>query len=96
MKKVQTGDSVIVVAGKAKGAKSTVTSFVGEDRVVVKGVNTMKKAVKGQGFVEKDMPLHMSNIAHFDKKADAASRIGIREEKGKKVRYYKKSGETIK
>jgi ribosomal protein L24 len=46
MKKIQTGDSVIVIAGKGKGTTSTVVGFVGDDRVIVKGVNTAKKAVK--------------------------------------------------
>jgi large subunit ribosomal protein L24 len=91
MKKIRTGDNIIVIAGKRKGAKSTVVAFVGEDRVVIKGVNTVKKAVKGQGFIEKDAPIHISNIALYDTKADAPSRVGIIKEKGKTKRIYKKS-----
>lgn len=95
MKKIKTGDNIIVISGKWKGAKSTVTAFAGEDRVIIKWVNTVKKAVKWQGFVEKDAPIHISNIALYDSKANAASRISITEEKGKKVRIYKKSGTKV-
>ena len=95
MKKIQTGDSVIIIAGKWKGAKSTVVSILG-DRVIVKGVNTVKKAVKGQWFVEKDAPIHISNIALFDAKSDAPSRVVIEEKKWKKVRVYKKSWTFVK
>jgi len=95
MKKIQTGDSVIVIAGKWKGAKSTVVTIQG-DRVIVKGVNTVKKAVKGQWFVEKDAPIHISNIALFDAKSDSGSRVVIGEQKWKKVRMYKKSGAVVK
>lgn len=95
MKKIKTGDSIIVIAGKWKGAKSTVIRFVGEDRVVVKWVNTVKKAVKGQGFVEKDAPIHISNIALYDTKNDTASRVRISEEKWKKIRIYTKSWEKV-
>lgn len=94
MKKFQSGDEVIVIAGKHKGTKSTIIS-VREDKVLVKGVNVAKKAVKGQGFVEKTLPIHISNIAHYDPKAKSASKVGIKVDNGKKVRYYKKSGDTV-
>jgi len=95
MKKIQTGDSVIVIAGKWKGAKSTVVS-ISEDMVILKGVNTVKKAVKWQGFVEKDAPLHISNIALYDAKSEAGSKLAIEVKKWKKVRVYKKSGAVVK
>ena len=74
MKKFQTGDEVIVIAGKHNGAQSTIQAIKG-DKVLVKGVNMAKKAVKGQGFVEKTMPMHISNIAHYDPKSKAPSRV---------------------
>lgn len=95
MKKIQTGDNVIVISGKWKWAKSTVTS-IANDRVIVKGVNTVKKAVRWQWFVEKDAPIHISNIALYDEKAGVASRVSITEQKGKKVRVYKKSWSIVK
>lgn len=94
MKKIQTGDAVIVTAGKFKGTQSTVVAVVGE-RVVVKGVNTVKKSVKGKGFVEKDAPIHISNVMHFDAKSKKGSLVGIRKENGKNVRYYKMSNEIV-
>jgi len=96
MKKVQTGDSVVVIAGKHKGAKSTVTLINGE-WITLKGVNIQKKAVKGEGFREKEGPIHCSNIALWDEKSESASKVWIREDKkGKKERFYKKSGVTVK
>lgn len=95
MKKIHTGDAVIVTAGKFKGTQSTVVAIAGE-RVVVKGVNTVKKAVKGKGFVEKDAPIHISNISLYDTKAKAATRVAIKKEGGKTTRIYKKSGESVK
>jgi len=64
MKKLRKGDPVIVIAGKAKGTVSTIEAVDG-DMVTVKDVNVMKKAVKGQGFVKKTLPLHVSNIAYY-------------------------------
>lgn len=69
MKKIQTGDKVVVIAGKKKGARSTVVAVDGE-RVLLDGVNVVKKAVKGEGFKEKEAPIHISNIAHFDEKSE--------------------------
>jgi len=96
MKKIQTGDSVVVIAGKHKGAKSTVTAINGE-WIILKWVNIQKKAVKGEWFKEKEWPIHCSNIAHWDEKSAAASKVWIREwKKGKKERFYKKSGVVVK
>ena len=94
MNKVQTNDKVIVIAGKHKGAIGNVVAISG-DRIVVKGVNIVKKAVKGQGFVEKEAPMNISNIMPYDEKEKTASKIGIKDEKGKKVRYYKKTGNVL-
>jgi len=94
MKKIQKGDAVVVRAGKFKGTQSTVVAVAGE-RVVVKGVNTVKKAVKGKGFVEKDAPIHVSNVMLFDAKGKKASPAGVRKENGKNVRFYKKGNELV-
>jgi large subunit ribosomal protein L24 len=94
MRKIQAWDTIIVTTGKHKGAESTVLS-VSNDRVIVKGVNVVKKAVKWQGFVEKELPIHISNIAIYDAKAKSATKIGVKEVKWKRVRYSKKSDDTI-
>lgn len=96
MKKIKTGDAVVVIAGKFKGKNSTVESISG-DKVIVKGINVMKKAVKGQGFVDKILPLHISNVMLYDEKAKKPSKVGITTDKaGKKSRTFKASGEIIK
>ena len=96
MKKIKTGDTVMVIAGKFKGKSSTVESVSG-DKVVVKGINVMKKAVKGQGFVDKIHPIHISNVMLYDEKTKKPSKVGISTDKaGKKIRILKASGSTIK
>jgi large subunit ribosomal protein L24 len=67
MKKIQKGDPVKVIAGKFKGKISKIVSVDG-DLVIVDGVNVMKKAVKGQGFVDKIKPIHVSNVMYHDEK----------------------------
>lgn len=68
MKKLKSGDPVKVIAGKFKGKTSKIVSVDG-DLVVVDGINVMKKAVKGKGFVDKIKPIHISNVAYLDAKA---------------------------
>ncbi len=95
MKKIQTGDTVIVIAGKHKGAVAQVIR-VEEDKVTLQWVNIVKKAVKKQGFVEKEASIHVSNVAAYDAATKKPSRVKIGEEKGKKVRMYVTSGKVIK
>ncbi len=94
MKKLRQGDPVKVIAGKYKGKTSKIVSGDG-DIVVVDGVNVMKKAVKGKGFIDKIKPIHISNVAYFDEKA-GTSKIAIAiNEKGQKTRVLKKTQKTI-
>jgi large subunit ribosomal protein L24 len=85
MNKIRTGDSVIVITGRDKGKRGTVTQRVDEDHVVVEGINVAKKHVKPNpmkgttgGVVDKTMPIHQSNIAIFNPKTGKADRVGIR------------------
>jgi len=85
MNKIRKGDQVIVLAGRDKGKRGTVTQRVDEDRVVVEGVNVVKKHVKPNpmkgttgGVVDKTMPIHQSNIAIFNPKTGKADRVAIR------------------
>ncbi|MFO1288043.1 MAG: 50S ribosomal protein L24 [Rubrivivax sp.] len=104
MNKIRKGDQVIVLAGRDKGKRGTVTSRVDDDLVVVEGVNVVKKHVKPNpmkgttgGVVDKTMPIHQSNVAIFNAKTGKADRVGVKLlEGGKKVRVYKSSGEEIK
>ena len=104
MNKLRKGDSVIVIAGRDKGKRGTVTLRVDEDFIVVEGVNVVKKHVKPNpmkgttgGVVDKTMPIHQSNVAIFNAKTGKADRVGVKLlEGGKKVRVFKSSGEEIK
>ena len=99
--RIKTGDTVKVIAGKDKGKTGTVLrTLPKEDRVVVEGLNIDKKHVKpsqaGQGGIEEfPAPIHVSNVKLVDPKSGEATRVGYRFEDGKKVRFAKKSNETI-
>ena len=103
MEKIRKGDDVIVIAGKDKGKRGTVARRVDAERVVVEGVNRVKKHVKPNpvkgvvgGVVDKDMPLHISNVALFNPKTQKADRVGFKLlEDGSKVRVFKSNGETV-
>lgn len=104
MNKIRKGDHVIVLTGRDKGKRGTVTSRVDADHVVVEGVNVVKKHVKPNpmkgttgGVIDKTMPIHQSNVAIFNAATGKADRVGIKLiDGGKKVRVYKSSGEQIK
>jgi len=102
MRKIRKNDDVIVTAGKDKGARGSVSAVLG-DRLLVAGVNKVKKHQKPNpaqglvgGIVEKEMSIHISNVAVYDAEAKKASRVGIKTlEDGRKVRVFKSSGEMI-
>jgi len=100
--KIKKGDSVIVLTGKDKGKKGEVLNAMPDkSRVIVKGVNVVKKHQKptqfaAGGIVEKELSIHVSNVALADPKEDKPTRVGFTTLKsGKKVRVAKRSGETI-
>lgn len=103
MNKIRKGDGVIVIAGKDKGKRGVVLSRVGDERIVVDGVNRAKKhtkpnPMKGQpgGIVEKEMPIHISNIALFNPASQKADRVGFKSlDDGRKVRVFKSNGEMV-
>ncbi|MDR0369505.1 MAG: 50S ribosomal protein L24 [Candidatus Peribacteria bacterium] len=95
MKKIRKGDPVIVIAGKHQGSVSSIERVSG-DFVYLKDVNVVKKAKKGEGFVKKTLPLHISNVAYYLADQKAPTKIGVEiTSKGKKVRIAKKTGKTI-
>jgi large subunit ribosomal protein L24 len=101
---IKKGDTVLVIAGNNKGKKGRVLEIITKtDRAIVEGVNMMKKHTKPNaatpqgGIVEKEAPVHISNLMLFDAKAGVATRVGRRlNDQGKLVRFSKKSGEEIK
>ncbi|MDR2451387.1 MAG: 50S ribosomal protein L24 [Candidatus Accumulibacter sp.] len=103
MEKIRKGDEVIVIAGKDKGKRGAVARRVGAGHVVVEGVNRVKKHVKPNpvkgvagGVVEKDMPLHVSNVSLYNPATKKADRVGFKLlENGKKVRVFRSNGEVV-
>src|SRR3982750_4434725 len=100
--RIKKGDRVVVVSGRDKGRKGEVLRVMTkEDRALVSGVNLVKRHQKQTakvqgGIVNKEAPLHLSNIAHVDPKTGEPTRIGFRVlGDGRKVRFAKKSGEVI-
>lgn len=105
MNKLRKGDQVVVLAGRDKGKRGTVTRRVDDERLLVEGVNVVKKHVKPNpmkgttgGVVDKTMPIHQSNVAIFNPATGKADRVGIRllDAGARKVRVFKSSGEEIK
>lgn len=104
MNKIRKGDEIIVITGKDNGKSGTVLRVIpAEDRVVVEGVNVVKKHQKPNpmrgvqgGIVEKTMPVHISNVALFNTATGKADRVGFKTlEDGRKVRFFKSSGEVV-
>lgn len=103
MNKIRKGDQVIVVAGKDKGKRGSVLRRVDEERLVVEGVNRVKKHAKPNplknqpgGIVEKEMPIHVSNVAVLNPQTHKADRVGFKiMEDGRKVRILKSTGEMF-
>jgi large subunit ribosomal protein L24 len=101
MRKIRKGDDVMVIAGRDKGKRGTVLRCVDKAHVVVEGVNRVKKhqrpnPMKGMqgGIVDKDMPIHVSNVALFNPQTKKADRVGIKQlPDGRQVRVFKSNGE---
>jgi large subunit ribosomal protein L24 len=103
MQRIRKGDEVVVLSGRDKGKRGTVLRRVDDAHVVVEGVNRVKKhqrpnPMKGVtgGIVDKDMPIHVSNVALFNPGTKKAARIGVKTlEGGRKVRVFKDNGEQV-
>lgn len=104
MQRIRKGDEVIVITGKDKGKRGVVLTRTDDEHLVVEGVNVVKKhqrpnPLKGVagGIVDKNMPIHQSNVALFNPATGKADRVGIRTlEDGKKARFFKSNGELVK
>lgn len=102
MNRIKKNDEVIVISGKDKGKKAQVIRVL-EDRVVIRGVNIVKKHEKPNpksgvqgGIIEKEMPIHVSNVMLYDTSSGKRSKVGFKTlEDGRKVRYFKLSKEVI-
>ena len=98
---IKVGDKVVVIAGSCKGSEGKIKKVLkNEDRVIIEGVNMVKKHQKGNGqesggIVEREAPIHRSNVMIIDPKTKKPTRIGHSIENDKKVRISKKSGEKL-
>ena len=103
MDKIRKGDEIVVIAGKDKGKRGTILTRVDSEHVVVEGVNRAKKHVKPNpvkgvvgGVIDKDMPLHVSNVSLYNPATQKADRVGFKQlEDGTKVRIFRSSGEVV-
>jgi large subunit ribosomal protein L24 len=103
MNRIKKGDEVIVIAGKDKGRRGSVLRVFEDGRVVVENVNITKKHQRPNpaaqvpgGIIEKEAPLHPSNVMLFNPTTEKGDRVGIRVlEDGRKVRYFKANDEVV-
>jgi len=104
MRKISKGDEVVVLAGKDKGKRGVVLKVMQElEKVIVENINMVKRHTKGNpmqgtpgGIVEKEMPLHISNVAIWNPVSGKADRVGFKTLKdGQKVRFFKSNDEVV-
>lgn len=103
MQKIKKGDEVLVRTGKDAGKRGTVTKLVEGDKVIVEGVNRVKKHIRPNpqkgvagGIIELEMPIHISNIGLYNPQTKKADRVGFKFlQDGKKVRVFKSTNEVV-
>tara|TARA_B100000686_G_C16779324_1_gene970733 strand:+ start:1027 stop:1344 length:318 start_codon:yes stop_codon:yes gene_type:complete len=103
MNKLKRGDEVFVTSGKDKGRRGTIVEIIDKQKVLVEGINIVKKHTKPNpnagvegGIIEKTMPIDISNVMIWNAENEQPEKVGIKTEKdGKKVRIFKKTGKTI-
>ncbi len=103
MRKIKKGDQVVVLAGRDKGKRGSVLRVLDDDRVVVENLNMVKRHTKPNpqrgeagGILDKEMPMHLSNVALYNADTGKADRVGFKTlEDGRKVRFFKSNGEVV-
>jgi len=103
MKKIRKGDNVVVLSGRDKGRRCAVVEVLAGDRVIVEGINRVKRHTKGNpqagkqgGIIEKELPLALSKVAIWNPGSKKGDRVGIKTlTDGKKVRFFKSNGEML-
>lgn len=105
-KKIRNGDEVVVMSGKDRGRRGTVTRVMANDKIVVEGINVAKKHVRPDpnqgvqgGIEEREMPLHVSNVMLYNPQSEKGERVGFKwlgeGADRRKVRVFKSSGEIV-
>ena len=103
MHRIKKGDDVVVTTGKDKGRRGSVLRLVDAEHVLVEGVNKVKKHQKPNplknnpgGIIDKEMPIHISNVMLFNPTTQKADRVGLKVlDDGRRVRYFKSNGEMV-
>ena len=103
MRKITKGDEVVVLAGRDKGKRGSVLRVLGDDQVVVENLNMVKRHTKPNpqrgeagGILDKEMPMHLSNVALYNSDTGKADRVGFKVlEDRRKVRFFKSNGEVV-
>ena len=102
MLKIKKNDEVVVIAGRSKGQRGEVLEVRSDGRLIVSGVNLLKKHQRGNpnlgkpgGIVEREGPIKASNVAIWNEDETRADRVGFRLEDGTKVRYFKSTGKRL-
>lgn len=103
MNKIKKGDEVILLTGRDKGKRGTVLKLMDDNKVLVERINVAKKHQKpvpakdiSGGIIEKEMPVHISNVALYNPETDKGDRVGFRVlEDNRKVRYFKSNNEVV-
>ena len=101
--KLKRDDEVIVITGKDKGKTGKISTVLTNGKVIIEGVNTVKKHQKPNpqagvtgGIIEQEAPIQISNVAILNSETGKADRVGFRLEDGKKVRFFKSNNELVK
>lgn len=103
MQRIRKGDEVIVIAGRSKGQRGHVLKVLGKDRLLVENVNMVKRHMRPDpqrqqpgGIVEREAPIHASNVMLYNPATDAGDRVGYKVlEDGRKVRVFRSTGEVV-
>ncbi|AEO08282.1 50S ribosomal protein L24 [Buchnera aphidicola] len=100
--KLRRNDAVIILTGKDKGKKSNIKKILSSNKAIVNKINLIKKHQKpipsqnqNGGIIEREAPIHISNLAIFNPESNKSDRVGFRLEEGKKIRFFKSNKKTI-
>lgn len=102
MNRLRKGDEIIVITGKDKGKRGSVSSILSNGKVLVDGINLVKKHTKANpmtgaqgGIISKEMPIDASNVALVNPETNKADKVGFKVEGDKKVRFFKSNGKAL-
>lgn len=102
MNRLKKGDEIIVITGKDKGKRGSISAILANGKVLVDGINLVKKHTKANpmtgaqgGIVSKEMPIDASNVALLNPETNKADKVGIKVENGTKVRVFRSTGKAV-